>query len=81
VAAEITLYMKMGADEGRIDNDGEVYTWRVSDAEVFDTYHCPTHAARRYSHGEVHQAARDETCVSVCTACGQSADPTPVTGG
>jgi hypothetical protein len=29
VAEEITLYLKMGTVEGRIDNDGEVYSWRV----------------------------------------------------
>jgi len=29
VAEEITLYMKLGAGEGRIDNDGEVYSWRT----------------------------------------------------
>ena len=29
VAEEITLYMKLGAGEGRIDNDGEVYMWRT----------------------------------------------------
>lgn len=29
VADEITLYLKLGAHEGRIDNNGEVYTWRA----------------------------------------------------
>jgi hypothetical protein len=49
-------------------------------AEAFDTYHCPTHGARRYSRGEVRQAERDETCLYVCTRCGQVADPTPLEG-
>jgi hypothetical protein len=44
-------------------------------AETFDTYHCPTHGARRRSRGEVRQAERDETCVYVCTDCGEVADP------
>jgi len=29
VAEEITLYQKMGTVEGRIENDGEVYSWRL----------------------------------------------------
>jgi len=49
-------------------------------ADDFDTYQCPTHGARRYSHGEVRQAERDETCIYVCTACGRVADPTPIEG-
>jgi len=56
---------------------GEVYSWRLEEAEAFDTYHCPTHGPRRYSRGEVRQAERDETCLYVCTLCGQVADPTP----
>jgi hypothetical protein len=31
VAEEITLYLKMGTVEGRIDHDGEVYTWRLEE--------------------------------------------------
>jgi hypothetical protein len=81
VAAEIALYLKMGTVEGRLDNDGEVYSWRLGEAEAFDTYHCPTHGARRYSGGEVRQAERDETCLYVCTLCGQVADPTPFDAG
>jgi hypothetical protein len=48
---------------------------RPAMGEAFDTYHCPTHGARRDSRGEVRQAERDETCVYVCTVCGQVADP------
>jgi hypothetical protein len=55
--------------KGRLDNDGE--------DGPFDTYHCPTHGARRYSRGEVRQAESDETCLYVCTLCGQVVDPTP----
>jgi hypothetical protein len=29
VAAEITLYVKMGTVDGRIDNDDQVYSWRL----------------------------------------------------
>ena len=47
-------------------------------AEVFDTYHCRTHGTRYLSRGELHQEERDETCVYVCTLCGQVADPTPL---
>jgi hypothetical protein len=32
VAEEITLYLKMGTIEGRIDNHGEVYRWRLEAA-------------------------------------------------
>jgi hypothetical protein len=71
----------MGTVEGRIDHDGEVYSWRLEEAEAFDTYHCPTHGPRRDSRGEVHQAERDETCLYVCTLCDQVADPTPLEGG
>jgi hypothetical protein len=31
VAEEITLYLKMGIIDGRIDNNGEVYTWRLEE--------------------------------------------------
>jgi hypothetical protein len=31
VAEEITLSIKMGPIEGRIANDGEVYTWRLEE--------------------------------------------------
>jgi hypothetical protein len=31
VAEEITLYINIGTVEGRIDNHGEVYTWRLED--------------------------------------------------
>jgi hypothetical protein len=81
VAEEITLYRKLGTVEGRIDNAGEVYSWHLGETEAFDTYHCPTHGARRYSRGEVRQAERDETCLYVCTLCGQVADPTPFEAG
>jgi hypothetical protein len=81
VAEEITLYLKMGIIEGRIENDGTVYSWRLGEAEAFDTYHCPTHGARRASRGEVRQAERDETCLYVCILCGQVADPTPFGAG
>jgi hypothetical protein len=47
-------------------------------AEAFDTYHCRRHGTRRLSRGELRQAERDETGVSVCTRCGQVADPTPL---
>jgi hypothetical protein len=33
VAEEITLSLKMGTVEGRIDHDGEVYTWRLEEPE------------------------------------------------
>ena len=33
VAEEITLYINMGTVEGQIDNDGEVYTWRLEDSQ------------------------------------------------
>jgi hypothetical protein len=46
--------------------------------EAFDTYHCRSHGMRRISRGELRQEARDETCVYVCTLCGQVADPTPL---
>jgi hypothetical protein len=81
VAEEITLYRKMGIIGGRIDNDGEVYSWHLEEAEAFDIYHCPTHGARRHSRGEVRQAERDETCLYVCTRCGQVADPAPFDAG
>ncbi len=47
-------------------------------AEAFDTYHCRTHGTRYLSRGELRQDAREETCVYVCTLCGQVADPTPL---
>ena len=47
-------------------------------AEAFDTYHCLHHGTRYLSRGELRQEARDETCVYVCTLCGQVADPTPL---
>lgn len=47
-------------------------------AEAFDTYHCRRHGTRRISRGELRQEGRDETCVYVCTLCGQVADPTPL---
>jgi hypothetical protein len=47
-------------------------------AEAFDTYHCRTHGTRYLSRRELRQEARDETCVYVCTLCGQVADPTPL---
>jgi hypothetical protein len=81
VAEEITLSLKMGTVEGRIDRDSEVYTWRLEESEAFDTYHCPTHGPRRDSGGEVCQAERDETCLYVCTLCDQVADPTALEGG
>jgi hypothetical protein len=31
VAAEINLYLKLGTVEGRIDNAGEVYSWRLEE--------------------------------------------------
>lgn len=71
----------MDTIEGRIDNNSEVYTWRLAEAEAFDTYHCPTHGARRYSRGEVRQAERDEVCLYICTSCGEVADPTPFDAG
>jgi hypothetical protein len=37
VAAEIDLHLKLGTVEGRIDNAGEVYSWRLEEAEAFDT--------------------------------------------
>jgi hypothetical protein len=81
VAEEITLSINVGTVEGRIDHDGEVYTWHLEESEAFATYHCPTHGPRRYSRGEVRQAERDETCLYVCTLCDQVADPTPLEGG
>lgn len=48
---------------------------RPAIGEAFDTYYCPSHGVRRYSRGEARQAERNETCVYVCTACGQVADP------
>jgi hypothetical protein len=47
-------------------------------AEAFDTYHCRSHGTRYLSRGELRQAEQDETCVYVCTLCGQVADPTPL---
>jgi hypothetical protein len=47
-------------------------------AEAFDTYHCRRHGTRRLSRGEVYQAEHNETCLYVCTLCGQVADPTPL---
>jgi hypothetical protein len=47
-------------------------------AEAFDPYHCRRHGTRRLSRGELRQEAREETGVSVCTRCGQVADPTPL---
>jgi len=47
-------------------------------AEAFDTYHCRSHGTRYLSRGELRQEERDETCVYVCTLCGQVADPTPL---
>jgi hypothetical protein len=47
-------------------------------AEAFDTYHCLSHGTRYLSRGELRQEERDETCVYVCTLCGQVADPTPL---
>lgn len=41
VAEEITLSLKMGTVEGRLDHDGAVYTWHLEQAEAFDTDHCP----------------------------------------
>jgi hypothetical protein len=81
VAEAITLYLNMGTVVGRIDHEGEVYSWRLEEAEAFDTYHCPTHGARRYSGGEVRQVERDETYLYVCILCGQVADPTPFDAG
>jgi hypothetical protein len=69
VAEAITLSLKMGTVEGRIDHDREVYTWRLEESEAFDTDHGPTHGPRRDSCGEVRQAERDETCLYVCTLC------------
>jgi hypothetical protein len=43
---------------------------------ALDTYHCPTHGVRSRRGGEVRQAEREETCLYVCTLCGQVADPT-----
>jgi hypothetical protein len=80
VAEEITLSLKMGTVEGRIDHDREVYTWRLEESEAFDTSHGPTHGPRRDSCGEVRQAERDETCLYVCTLCDQVADPTLLEG-
>jgi hypothetical protein len=50
-------------------------------ADRLDTYDCPTHGKRRRSQGEVRQEERDETCVYVCTACGEVADPECVEEG
>ena len=50
-------------------------------AEMLDTYECPTHGKRRRSQREVRQAERDETCVYVCTDCGEVADPAPFEPG
>jgi hypothetical protein len=49
-----------------------------SHVEAFDTYHCRRRGTRYLSRGELRQEARDETCVYVCTLCGQVADPTPL---
>ena len=46
--------------------------------EAFDTYHCRRHGTRYLSRGELRQEEQDETCVYVCTLCGQVADPTPL---
>jgi hypothetical protein len=47
-------------------------------AEAFDTYLCRRHGTRRLSRGELLEEEREETCVYVCTLCGQVADPTPL---
>ncbi len=47
-------------------------------AEAFDTYHCRTHGTRYLSRGELRQDEWGETCVYLCTLCGQIADPTPL---
>jgi hypothetical protein len=46
--------------------------------DAFDTYHCRNHGTRRISRGELRQEERDETCVYVCTLCGQVTNPTPL---
>jgi hypothetical protein len=81
VAEEITLYLKMRTVGRRADNAGEVYSRRLGETDAFDTCHCPTHGARRYSRGEMRQLKRDETRLSVCSLCGRVADPTPLDVG
>ena len=49
-----------------------------SHAEAFDTYHCRAHGTRYLSRGELRQEETYETCVYVCTLCGQVANPTPL---
>jgi hypothetical protein len=44
VTEEITLSLKMGTVEGRIDHDGEVYTWRLMELLSYEvltnSHHC-----------------------------------------